>query len=123
MEGYGQETEHEGYVRFLVFRALNGPASPCLLRKKKVSHSCRLDVGSGEESGLHVRIFHQVLVGPDVPLDMETLLVSSHGNCERPPRLPLQCNGPGIDVQVSVSKQHVRKVQHHVVVQSGCSDT
>ena len=63
-------------------------------------------------------------------------LASSHGDCERLPRLPstakgqerLQCNGPGIKVQLSVSKRrnsktHVRKVQHHVFVQSGCSDT
>ena len=40
----------------------------------------------------------------------------------------LQCNGPGIDVQVSVSKQrnsqsYVRKVQHQLFVQSGCCDT
>ena len=54
----------------------------------------------------------------------------SGGDCERLPRLPstakgqgrLQCNGPGIEVQLSVSKQwnsktHVRKVQHHVFVQ------
>ena len=63
-------------------------------------------------------------------------LGSSHGDCERLPRLPstakgqerLQCNGPGIEVQLSGSKRrnsktHVRKVQHHVFVQSGCRDT
>ena len=59
--------------------AASGALWPCLSMSalgvclKGVSHSCRLDVGPGVQSCVHLRISHQILVGPDVPLDIETL--------------------------------------------------
>ena len=118
--------------------AAAGGLWPCLcmfapgVEQKRVSHSCHLDVGPGVQTCLHVRTSHQILVRPErtsghgdtisgsrgtVPLeqdDRSPALGSSHGDCERLPRLPstangrgrLQCNGPGIQVQVSVSKRN-----------------
>ena len=124
------------------------------VEQKRVSHSCRLHVGPGcVQPCLHVRTSHEILVGPErtsghgdtisgsrgtVPLeqdDRSPALGSPRGDCERLPHLPatansqgrLQCNGPGIQVQASISKRNsqsqVRNVQYQVFAQSGCSDT
>ena len=103
---------------------------------KEVSHSCRLDVGPGEVSCVHVRIFppdtcrtrtylwtwrpnFRSTCTASLELDgWSRGLGSSHGDCERLPRLPpttakrqgrLQCNGPGIEVQLSVSKGRLQR--------------
>ena len=73
---------------------------------KGVSHSCRLDVGPGEESCVHVRIsppdtcrtrrtsgYGDPISGRRgrAPLELDGWsrgLGSSHGDCERLPRLP-----------------------------------
>ena len=121
-------------VRLVPRRALSGPTSPCLLWgvcfKGVLSHG-RRSWGRVLRAPAYLRSdtcrTRRILKNGD-PI--------SGGDCERLPRLPstakgqgrLQCNGPGIEVQLSVSMQwnsktHVRKVQHRVSVQSGCSDT
>ena len=115
-------------VRLLPRPALSCPASPCLLwgvcLKGVLSHGHR-SWGRVLRAPAYLRSdtcrTRRIFINGD-PI--------SGGDCERLPRLPstakgqglLQCNGPGIEVQLSVSKQwnsktHVRKVQHHVFVQ------
>ena len=102
---------------------------------KGVSHSCRLDVGPAVVSCVHVRIFppdtcrtqrasrHRDPISGrrgGAPLELDGWsrgLGSSHGDCERLPRLPstatghgrLHCKGPGIEVQLSVSKERLQR--------------
>ena len=135
--------------------AAAGGLWPCLcmfapgVEQKRVSHSFRLDVGPGG-TDLPARAY----LAPDTCQTRTYLWTwrphfwftwySARGTRRSEPRagqlprrlrLPstansqgrLQCNGPGIQVQVSVSKRnsqsHVRKVQYQVLAQSGCSDT
>ena len=139
-------------MRLLPLRALSGPASPCLLREfvLKESHTPVAWTSVLLKSLACTCVSpHQIPVGPDVPLDIETQFpvdvverpwnwpvgavgweapTATVSACHATGQERLQCNGPGIEVQLSVSKRrnsktHVRKVQHHVFVQSGCSDT